>query len=283
MPETGYLLAVIAIGFGITFALRALPFVILQPLRDSRLVTAMALWMPAGILAILAVSTLRSSIDADTSRLLPAAIATGVTIAAHLLGGRRTLLSVGLGTVTFVALVNLLRHAGAGRDPRTATGPRASGWRGSCRERDAGDRPRLRAAGGPDRHPGAVRGAQRGRARGPPRRVDSGCHRAPVGWSRPSRRFPTACCAPPTPLLTLEDDRGGLPDRPDHRDGPRRDRLHRGPDRDRGPGAARHRHHRPRRPGVGDRDRRLGGLGGLRDRAGAGGDRHDHQLRAHRP
>ena len=108
MPETGYLLAVIAIGFGITFALRALPFVILQPLRDSRLVTAMALWMPAGILAILAVSTLRSSIDADTRRLLPAAIATGVTIAAHLLGGRRTLLSVGLGTVTFVALVNLL-------------------------------------------------------------------------------------------------------------------------------------------------------------------------------
>ena len=108
MPETGYLIAVIAIGFVITFALRALPFVILQPLRDSRLVTAMALWMPAGILAILAVSTLRSSIDADPGRLLPAAIATGVTVAAHLLGGRRTLLSVGLGTVTFVALVNLL-------------------------------------------------------------------------------------------------------------------------------------------------------------------------------
>ena len=108
MPETGYLLAVIVIGFGITFALRALPFVILQPLRDSRPVTAMALWMPAGILAILAVSTLRSSLDADAGRLLPAVIATAVTIAAHLLGGRRTLLSVGLGTVTFVALVNLL-------------------------------------------------------------------------------------------------------------------------------------------------------------------------------
>jgi branched-subunit amino acid transport protein AzlD len=30
-----------------------------------------------------------------------------VTIAAHLLGGRRTLLSVGLGTATFVVLVNL--------------------------------------------------------------------------------------------------------------------------------------------------------------------------------
>ena len=108
MPETSYLLAVIAIGFVITFALRALPFVILRPLRESRLVAALALWMPAGILAILAVDTLRSSIDADPARILPAAIATAVTIAAHLLGGRRTLLSVGLGTVTFVALVNLL-------------------------------------------------------------------------------------------------------------------------------------------------------------------------------
>lgn len=108
MPETGYLLAVIAIGFAITFTLRALPFAILRPLRESRLVAALALWMPAGILAILAVDTLRSSIGADPSRILPAAIATAVTITAHLLGGSRTLLSVGLGTVTFVALVNLL-------------------------------------------------------------------------------------------------------------------------------------------------------------------------------
>src|SRR5699024_10201031 len=124
MPETGYLLAVIAIGFVITFALRALPFALLRPLRESRLVAALALWMPAGILAILAVDTLRSSIDADPSRLLPAALATAVTIAAHLLGGRRTLLSVGLGTVTFVALVNLLCPArGPGALPRGAVHP----------------------------------------------------------------------------------------------------------------------------------------------------------------
>ena len=108
MPETPYLLAVMAIGFAITFALRAVPFVVLQPLRESRLVEAMARWMPAGILAILAVSTLRTPIDADLDRLLPAAVATAVTVAAHLLGGRRTLVSVGLGTVTFVLLVNLL-------------------------------------------------------------------------------------------------------------------------------------------------------------------------------
>ncbi|ATG50957.1 branched-chain amino acid transporter AzlD [Brachybacterium vulturis] len=107
MPETGYLLAVMGIGFVITFALRAAPFVILQPLRDSRVVATMALWMPVGILAILTVSTLRSALDGGLDRLVPAAIATAVTIAVHLLGGRRTVLSVGLGTATFVVLVNL--------------------------------------------------------------------------------------------------------------------------------------------------------------------------------
>lgn len=108
MPETWYLLAVMAIGFGITFALRAVPFVALRPLRDSRLVAAMAVWMPVGILAILSVSTLLTSVGAESSRVLPALVAAAVTIAAHLLGGRRTLLSVGLGTATFVVLVNLM-------------------------------------------------------------------------------------------------------------------------------------------------------------------------------
>jgi branched-subunit amino acid transport protein AzlD len=67
----------------------------------------MALWMPVGILGILAASTLRTSLGPGLTHLLPVAIAAAVTIAAHLLGGRRTLLSVGLGTATFVVLVNL--------------------------------------------------------------------------------------------------------------------------------------------------------------------------------
>ena len=108
MPEARYFLAVMVIGLVITFSLRAVPFAVLGPLQESRVVGAMALWMPVGILAILAVSTLRTSIDADPGRIVPAIVATAVTVAAHLLGGRRTLLSVGLGTLTFVAMVNLL-------------------------------------------------------------------------------------------------------------------------------------------------------------------------------
>lgn len=116
MPGLWYLLAVLAIGFGITFALRAAPFAVLEPLRESRFVSALAQWMPAGILAILAAATFLSTVGwsgagsggaADTALLWKGAIAAAVTVAVHLLGGRRTLLSVGLGTLAFVVLVNL--------------------------------------------------------------------------------------------------------------------------------------------------------------------------------
>ena len=109
MPETWYLVAVLATVFVITLALRALPFAALKPLRESELVRTLSVWMPVGILAILAASTLRSTIatgDGD-GVVLQAAIAVAVTVVVHLAFGRRTLLSVGLGTATFVALVNL--------------------------------------------------------------------------------------------------------------------------------------------------------------------------------
>ncbi|WP_105565433.1 branched-chain amino acid transporter permease [Microbacterium halophytorum] len=106
-PSLWYIVAVFAIIFAITLALRAVPFLILKPLRESRIVRALSVWMPVGILAILAGATFRSTIVEHAGYLVPALIAAAVTVAAHLLGGRRTLLSVGLGTVTFVVLVNL--------------------------------------------------------------------------------------------------------------------------------------------------------------------------------
>ncbi|WP_120521710.1 AzlD domain-containing protein [Arthrobacter celericrescens] len=106
MPETPYLLAVLAVTFAITFGLRALPFAALNPLRNSLLVRKVSLWMPVGILGILAASTLRTTVLADPAAALPAAVAVAVTVVLHLLGRRRTLLSVGLGTLVFVALVN---------------------------------------------------------------------------------------------------------------------------------------------------------------------------------
>ncbi len=108
MHDTVYIVLALALAGTITVALRAIPFLVLQPLRESRFVRHMAMWMPAGLLLILAAATFRSSAFGDTVHLWEAATAAAVTVVVHLTCGRRTLLSVGAGTATFVALVNLL-------------------------------------------------------------------------------------------------------------------------------------------------------------------------------
>ena len=107
-PTLGYLLALLAITSVIDFTLRALPFKILEPLRDSRFVSDMAVWMPPGIMLILVLSTLTQGAQAAGGRWWAALVAAGVTVAAHLLSGRKLLWSVGIGTVCYVALLNWL-------------------------------------------------------------------------------------------------------------------------------------------------------------------------------
>ena len=107
-PTLGYLLALLALTFVIDFTLRALPFKILEPLRDSRFVSDMAVWMPPGIMLILVLSTLTQSAQVASGRWWAALVATGVTVAVHLLSGRKLLWSVGIGTVCYVVLLNRL-------------------------------------------------------------------------------------------------------------------------------------------------------------------------------
>lgn len=105
MPETGYIAAVLGIVFVITLALRAVGFAVLKPLRKSKLVQQMTTWMPVGILAILTATTLSAAAAGGGTRLLHAMIALLVTAVVHLVAGRRTLLSVGAGTLSYVLLV----------------------------------------------------------------------------------------------------------------------------------------------------------------------------------
>ena len=107
MPEVSYVFSALAVVFVITVSLRAVPFLLLKPLRESLFVRHMAVWMPAGILFVLAAATFRSSAFEGANHLWEASVAALVTIAVHLGLGRRTLLSVGAGTVSFVLLVNL--------------------------------------------------------------------------------------------------------------------------------------------------------------------------------
>jgi len=107
-PATWYIIAVLAIMFAVTFTLRALPFAILSKLRDSKFVNVMALWMPAGILGLLAIVLFYSTASAAEAVLWKLLVAVAVTIASHLALGRRTLISIGLGTITYVLLVNFV-------------------------------------------------------------------------------------------------------------------------------------------------------------------------------
>ncbi|GAB2550972.1 branched-chain amino acid transporter permease [Leucobacter ruminantium] len=102
-----YLIAAVAVAGLITLGLRALPFAVLKPLRRSRFVQALGRWMPAGILLILAVVVLRDQF-VSSGRIWPVAIATAVTIAVHLLGGRRALLSIAAGTACYILLINFI-------------------------------------------------------------------------------------------------------------------------------------------------------------------------------
>ena len=103
-----YLLTILVLVFVIDFTLRALPFKILEPLRGSRFVSDMAVWMPPGIMLILVLSTLTRGAQEAGDRWWAALVATGVTVAVHLLSGRKLLWSVGIGTVCYVALLNWL-------------------------------------------------------------------------------------------------------------------------------------------------------------------------------
>ncbi len=110
MPELPYLAAAVAVAAAITWALRALPFAVLRPLRDSPAVRYLSTRLPAGVMVILLVYCLRGLPLADPHRALAPLLALGVTVALHL-WRRNVLLSVAAGTAVHVAVASaLLAH-----------------------------------------------------------------------------------------------------------------------------------------------------------------------------
>ncbi len=89
MPDNAYLMAASLTMFAVTFALRSLPFAVLRPLRDSALIGYLSRHMPAGIMVILVVYTLRGVSLGEAPHGLPEALAIAVTVALHLLEAQR--------------------------------------------------------------------------------------------------------------------------------------------------------------------------------------------------
>lgn len=106
VPDTGYLLAGLGVMFVVTVALRAAPFVALSRLRDSAVVRYLGRTMPAGVMVVLVVYTLRDTTAAAASW-VPAAVALALTLVVHLVF-RRAAASIVVGTAAYMAIQALL-------------------------------------------------------------------------------------------------------------------------------------------------------------------------------
>lgn len=107
MPDTPYLVAAVVLAAGITFALRAVPFTVIEPLRSSRLAAVLAVRMPAGLMLILVVYLLR---DVPHEEAASAFITVGAVLVVAVLHLWRAnaLLSIFAGTAAYVVAMNLL-------------------------------------------------------------------------------------------------------------------------------------------------------------------------------
>lgn len=104
MPETPYLIAAVAASAAVTWALRALPFAALTPLRASRTVQYLSTCMPAGVMVILLAYCLRD-LPLTEPRVAAPLTALAVTVGLHL-WRRNALLSILGGTTVHVVLLS---------------------------------------------------------------------------------------------------------------------------------------------------------------------------------
>lgn len=105
MPEPAYILAAVLVAGAITWTLRAAPFVMLAPLRNSQLLAYLGERMPVGIMLILAAYTVQDAGLGQLATALPVVIALAVTVALHLWRGQM-ILSIFGGTGVYVALLS---------------------------------------------------------------------------------------------------------------------------------------------------------------------------------
>ena len=103
--SAGYVLAGLVVMFAVTVTLRAAPFLALSRLRDAPLVRHLGTTMPAGVMVVLVVYTLRDT-GSQPQSWVPVAAALGLTLGVHL-ALRRAALSIVVGTAAYVVLLAL--------------------------------------------------------------------------------------------------------------------------------------------------------------------------------
>ncbi|WP_460359213.1 branched-chain amino acid transporter permease [Mycobacterium sp. ZZG] len=106
MPDNRYIAVLVAVSAAVTWALRALPFAVLAPMRHSRVVKYLSVHMPVGVMLILAVYTVRTVAGDTLTQLVWLAVAVVVTAGLHLWRGH-ALLSILVGTACYVTLMSV--------------------------------------------------------------------------------------------------------------------------------------------------------------------------------
>jgi branched-subunit amino acid transport protein AzlD len=107
VPDNWYIAAVVMTAAAVTWALRALPFAVLAPLRRSKFLPYLGARMPVGVMAILVVYTLRHVRLTDAASVAPATAALLVTAGLHL-WRRNAVLSILVGTAVNVVIATAM-------------------------------------------------------------------------------------------------------------------------------------------------------------------------------
>ncbi|MEW2490035.1 AzlD domain-containing protein [Streptomyces sp. NPDC048411] len=106
MPDAPYLITAVTVSAAVTWALRAVPFAALAPLRSSKTIEYLSTRMPAGVMVILLVYCLRDLPLTESRALAPLAALT-VTVGLHI-WRRNALLSILGGTAVHVLLASMV-------------------------------------------------------------------------------------------------------------------------------------------------------------------------------
>jgi branched-subunit amino acid transport protein AzlD len=106
LPDPGYTALLVGVAAVLTWALRALPFAVLAPMRHSAVVRYLSLHMPLGVMVMLALYTVREAPEAAGRQQLWLIVAVLVTVGLQL-WRRHALLSIFVGTGLYVALMSL--------------------------------------------------------------------------------------------------------------------------------------------------------------------------------
>lgn len=106
MSGNVYLLCAIGVVAAVTWALRAIPFVLLGGRKLSDVVVYLGKVLPAAIMAILVVYCLRNLDLLGAEHGLRELIPVGLVVGLHLWRGN-TLLSIAAGTAAYMALIRL--------------------------------------------------------------------------------------------------------------------------------------------------------------------------------